>query len=131
MKRVIIIDALNAYFRAYIVNPSLSSNGQPIGGYKGFLGILQKLAREMNPDEIVIAWDGAGGSARRLRLERLVVGKHDGADARSSPAPSSSSPAIGSSPSLPSSRASHRSFATSFESSASTSSPTKLSPKAC
>ena len=65
MKRVIIIDALNAYFRAYIVNPSLSSNGQPIGGYKGFLGILQKLAREMNPDEIVIAWDGAGGSARR------------------------------------------------------------------
>jgi len=65
MKRVMIVDALNAYFRAYIVNPSLSSNGQPIGGYKGFLGILQKLARDMNPDEIVIAWDGAGGSARR------------------------------------------------------------------
>jgi len=70
MKRVIIIDALNAYFRAYIVNPSLSSNGQPIGGYKGFLGILQKLAREMNPDEIVIAWDGAGGSARRKTVNK-------------------------------------------------------------
>jgi 5'-3' exonuclease len=70
MKRVIVIDALNAYFRAYIVNPSLSSNGQPIGGYKGFLGILQKLAREMNPDEIVIAWDGAGGSARRKTVNK-------------------------------------------------------------
>jgi len=70
MKRVMIIDALNAYFRAYIVNPSLSTNGQPIGGYKGFLGILQKLAREMNPDAIVIAWDGAGGSARRKLVNK-------------------------------------------------------------
>ena len=49
-KRVMVIDALNAYFRAYIVNPSLSKNGQPIGGYKGFLGILQKLCREMKPN---------------------------------------------------------------------------------
>jgi DNA polymerase-1 len=68
MKRVIIVDALNAYFRAYIVNPSLSKNGQPIGGYKGFLGILQKLCREMKPDEIIIAWDGAGGSLRRKEV---------------------------------------------------------------
>ena len=37
MKRVLIIDALNAYLRAYIVNPSLSLNGQPIGGIKDFL----------------------------------------------------------------------------------------------
>ena len=46
MKRVLIIDALNAYLRAYIVNPSLSLNGQPIGGIKGFFMILQKLVRE-------------------------------------------------------------------------------------
>ncbi len=64
-KRVMVIDALNAYFRAYIVNPSLSKNGPPIGGYKGFVGILQKLCREMKPDEIIIAWDGAGGSQKR------------------------------------------------------------------
>ena len=70
MKRVMIIDALNAYFRAYIVNPSLSKNGQPIGGYKGFIGILQKLCREMKPDEIVIAWDGAGGSLRRKLVNK-------------------------------------------------------------
>lgn len=65
-----IIDALNAYFRAYIVNPSLSKNGSPIGGYKGFLGILQKLCREMKPDEIVIVWDGAGGSMRRKMVNK-------------------------------------------------------------
>tara|TARA_R110002012_G_scaffold286201_2_gene477590 strand:- start:1366 stop:2346 length:981 start_codon:yes stop_codon:yes gene_type:complete len=64
-KRLLVIDALNMYFRAYIVDPSLSTNGQPIGGLKGFLKILQKLVREMRPDEVVICWDGAGGSRRR------------------------------------------------------------------
>ena len=65
MKRLLIIDALNMYFRAYIVDPSLSTNGQPIGGIKGFLKILQKLVRETKPDEIIICWDGEGGSQKR------------------------------------------------------------------
>ena len=34
-KRVIVIDALNMFLRAYIVDPSLSTNGDPIGGIKG------------------------------------------------------------------------------------------------
>jgi len=68
MKRLLVIDALNMYFRAYIVDPSLSTNGQPIGGLKGFLKILQKLVRETKPDGIVICWDGAGGSQRRKSM---------------------------------------------------------------
>jgi 5'-3' exonuclease len=64
-ERILIVDALNAYFRAYIVDPSLSTNGQPIGGMKGFLKILNKLVRESKPDKIVICWDGAGGSKKR------------------------------------------------------------------
>ena len=65
MKRVMIVDALNAYFRAFIVNPSLSVHGQPIGGLKGFLGILQKLCRDIKPDAVMIIWDGPGGSRKR------------------------------------------------------------------
>ena len=64
-KMVMIVDALNMYFRAYIRDPSLSTNGQPIGGVKGFFKILQKLLREHNPDKVVICWDGAGGSRKR------------------------------------------------------------------
>ena len=64
-RRVMILDGLNMFFRAYIVNPSLSSNGQPIGGIVGFLKILQKLCRQVKPDHIIVTWDGAGGSARR------------------------------------------------------------------
>lgn len=74
-KRLLVIDALNMYFRAYIVDPSLSTNGQPIGGMKGFLKILQKLLREMEPDGVVICWDGAGGSHRR---KKIVKGYKEG-----------------------------------------------------
>ena len=69
-KRVLIVDALNMYFRAYIVDPSLSSNGQPIGGVMGFMKILQKQIRETKPDRIVIAWDGPGGSRKRKQMDK-------------------------------------------------------------
>ena len=66
-----VIDALNAYFRAYIVDPTISTvTGDPIGGYQGFIKILQKLCREMRPDEIVITWDGAGGSQKRKLVNK-------------------------------------------------------------
>ena len=70
MKRVLIIDALNAYLRAYIVDPSLSSHGQPIGGIKGFIKILQKLVRDTQPDEIAVIWDGPNGSAKRKIMDK-------------------------------------------------------------
>jgi DNA polymerase-1 len=69
-ERILILDGLNAFFRAYIVNPSLSTNGQPIGGLVGFLKILQKLCRQIKPDHVVIAWDGAGGSRRRKAVNK-------------------------------------------------------------
>lgn len=68
--RVLIIDALNMYYRAYIVDPSLSTNGQPIGGMKGFLKIMQKLIRETSPDSVIIAWDGPGGSRKKKAMNK-------------------------------------------------------------
>ena len=69
-KRVLIVDALNAYLRAYIVDPSLSTNGQPIGGLKGFIKILQKLVRQTKPDAIVVCWDGPNGSKKRKTMDK-------------------------------------------------------------
>ncbi len=68
--RVMIVDALNQFLRSYIVDPSMSSNGQPIGGSKGFLKILNKLTREIKPDKIIVVWDGEGGSARRKAVNK-------------------------------------------------------------
>lgn len=69
-KRVLIIDQLNLFFRNYIVNPSLSTDGMPIGGLRGCIQSLQKIARESKPDMIVICWDGAGGSKKRKLLKK-------------------------------------------------------------
>ncbi len=69
-KRVLIIDALNMYLRAYIVDPSLSRHGQPIGGLKGSLKILQKLVRTTKPDNVIVAWDGPDGSRKRKTMDK-------------------------------------------------------------
>jgi len=68
MKRVMIIDGLNHFLRAFIVDPSLSQHGQPIGGIKGSIKILQKLVRMTKPNEIVICWDGPNGSQKRKAM---------------------------------------------------------------
>ena len=68
--RILIIDSLNMFFRAYIMDPSLSSNGDPIGGIKGSLKIMQKLIRETKPDKVFVVWDGPGGSKRRKSVDK-------------------------------------------------------------
>ena len=69
-KRVLIVDQLNLFFRNYIVNPSVSIDGAPIGGLRGCMQSLQKLVRESKPDMIVICWDGEGGSAKRKSMKK-------------------------------------------------------------
>lgn len=69
-KRILIIDQLNLFFRNYIVNPSLSVDGAPIGALKGCLQSLQKVVRESKPDLIVVCWDGPGGSKKRKALKK-------------------------------------------------------------
>ena len=59
--RILIIDQLNLFFRNYIVNPSLSQNGSPIGGLRGCFQSIQKIARESKPDMIIVCWYGEGG----------------------------------------------------------------------
>lgn len=68
MKRLMILDGNNAFIRHYIVNPSISTNGQPVGGLIGFMRGLQKLSRMIRPDGIVVVWDGAGGSRKRKSM---------------------------------------------------------------
>ena len=47
MKRVLIIDGTNAFYRSYIVNPTIAKNGQPIGGVIGFLKSIQNFDNRM------------------------------------------------------------------------------------
>lgn len=65
MKKLMIVDALNLFIRCFIVDPSLATNGNPIGGVKGSLKSIQKLIRTVKPDEIIMVWDGPNGSRKK------------------------------------------------------------------
>lgn len=69
-KRLLIIDNSNLFLRSYVVNPSLSRNGDHVGGIIGTLKSLQKICRETKPDAIVIAWDGRYGSKKRRQINK-------------------------------------------------------------
>ena len=69
-KRVLIIDGLNMFLRSYIINPTMDPKGIAIGGCVGFLKSLQKCVRDYQPNEIIIAWDGHGGSQKKRSMNK-------------------------------------------------------------
>jgi len=70
MKKVMIIDGLNMFLRSYIVVPSMDKHGAPNGGTYGFMKSLQKICGMFHPDEIIVCWDGAGGSQKRKEIDK-------------------------------------------------------------
>ena len=66
--RVLIVDGLNLYLRAFAVNGALNDNGVPVGGLTGFLRSFAYAIREVNPTRVIIVYDGAGGSQRRRKI---------------------------------------------------------------
>jgi len=66
--RVLIVDGLNLYLRAFAVNGALNDNGVPVGGLTGFLRSLAYAIREVNPTRVIVVYDGAGGSQRRRKI---------------------------------------------------------------
>ena len=66
--RVLVVDGLNLYLRAFAVNGALNDNGVPVGGLTGFLRSLAYAIREVNPTRVIIVYDGQGGSQRRRKI---------------------------------------------------------------
>ena len=48
----------------------MDPQGNMIGGAVGFLKSLQKSCNDFDPDEIIIAWDGSGGSQKKKGYEQ-------------------------------------------------------------
>lgn len=62
---LLIIDAYNLFIKNYIVVPSLTPNGEMVGGVKGFLKSLQSFLFEFKVEKVLVVWDGVGGSKKR------------------------------------------------------------------
>lgn len=73
--RILILDGMNCFYRSFAVDPSLSGKGEHVGGMMGVMKQVQKLLREMETpkhpvEEVIIAWDGPGGSRRRMNMKK-------------------------------------------------------------
>lgn len=67
-KRIILIDALNLFFRNFAVIGALNPDGTHVGGLGGFLRSLGALTRNLRADEVYVVFDGIGGSNNRKNL---------------------------------------------------------------
>jgi DNA polymerase I len=66
--RVLIVDGLNTFIRAYAASPVTNTNGEHVGGISGFLLSVGHAIKAINPTRLVIVFDGKDGSARRRSL---------------------------------------------------------------
>jgi DNA polymerase I len=66
--RVLIVDGLNTFIRAYSATPTLNANGEHCGGISGFLSSMGHAIKTINPTRVVVVFDGKNGSATRRKL---------------------------------------------------------------
>jgi len=66
--RILIIDSLNSYLRVWASIPTISNNGEHVGGILGFLRSIGSNIRDYNPSRCILVFDGSGGSLRRKKL---------------------------------------------------------------
>ena len=69
-EKILIVDGMNVFIKAYIMNPQIDSRGDPIGGTFGFFKSLQKFVKDIQPSHVIVCWDGAMGSARRKSIAK-------------------------------------------------------------
>ena len=67
-KRIILIDALNLFFRNFAVIGTLNSNGAHVGCLGGFFRSLGALIRNIEADQVYFVFDGIGGSDSRKNI---------------------------------------------------------------
>ena len=70
VRPTLIIDGLNVFYRHWVANPSMDTNGEHVGGIVGFLKNIQLLCERYSPEDIIVAWEG-GGSARRRAIDPM------------------------------------------------------------
>ena len=66
--RVLLVDGLNTFIRAYSATPTLNANGEHCGGISGFLSSIGSAIKQISPTRVVVVFDGKNGSATRKKL---------------------------------------------------------------
>lgn len=67
-ERIILVDALNLFFRNFAVIGTLNKNGAHVGGLGGFFRSLGALIRQIEPTQVYVVFDGIGSSNNRKNI---------------------------------------------------------------
>lgn len=65
---ILLIDGNNLLIRNYAASPLMDANGGRCGGSIGTLKSVRKLLNDFKVDNVLIVWDGEGGSQRRKSI---------------------------------------------------------------
>lgn len=66
--RVLIVDGLNLFIRAFSASPVTNGNGEHVGGISGSLLSLGHAIKSINPTRVIMVFDGKNGTARRKSM---------------------------------------------------------------
>jgi len=66
--RVLIVDGLNTFIRAYAASPVTNSDGEHVGGISGTLMSIGHAIKNIDPTRVIIVFDGKNGTAKRRQL---------------------------------------------------------------
>lgn len=65
---LVLIDGHNMFIRNYVRSPYMDSNGQRAGGTVGMVISMRKVINDFKPSNVLLVWDGEGGSQRRRSI---------------------------------------------------------------
>ena len=66
--RVLLVDGLNTFIRAWAISPVTNDDGVHVGGITGFLMSIGYAIKTITPTRVIICFDGKGGSQRRRKI---------------------------------------------------------------
>jgi DNA polymerase-1 len=66
--RVLLVDGLNTFIRAWAISPVTNDDGVHVGGISGSLLSIGYAIKNIKPTRVILCFDGKGGSQRRRKL---------------------------------------------------------------
>ncbi len=75
--KILYVDGFNLYYQMFSTYKASDTNGNPIGGFVGFISNLQKLVTKFNPQKTVVVFDGPDAGKRRRSFFKDYKGKRN------------------------------------------------------
>jgi DNA polymerase I len=73
--KILIVDGFNLFYQMFAVYKASDKNGEPVGGFVGFINNLQRLITKFTPQKVVVVFDGPSAGERRRQVFRDYKGK--------------------------------------------------------